>query len=157
MFEPSFASTPNNNKETINVLPRAAITTIAKTQTKTATDTKSISVNNPGACITHGANTPPTTVIPSGTGMMSKTKRLSESIRLFMDSQNKEGNSPLDFFPVFRDSELNGLFIFRFRTFYHPYVSAFIRELNRNGVDGLLQRKVQIDPKSILPPTRSAT
>jgi hypothetical protein len=38
-----------------------------------------------------------------------------------------------------------------FRTFYHPYVSAFVSELNRNGVDGLLQRAVQLQPEKFLP------
>jgi hypothetical protein len=41
--------------------------------------------------------------------------------------------------------------LYRFHTFYHPYVCAFIRELNRNGVDGLFQRRIQIDPQSFLP------
>jgi hypothetical protein len=35
---------------------------------------------------------------------------------------------------------------FLFQTFYHPYVCAFVRELNRNGVDGLLQRRMQTHP-----------
>lgn len=35
---------------------------------------------------------------------------------------------------------------FLFQTFYHPYVCPFVRELNRNGVDGLLQRRLQTDP-----------
>jgi hypothetical protein len=39
---------------------------------------------------------------------------------------------------------------YRFLTFYHPYVGAFMRELNRNGVDGLLQRKVQTEPHLFL-------
>src|SRR2546423_6002201 len=29
---------------------------------------------------------------------------------------------------------------YRFQTFYHPYVCPLLRELNRNGIDGLLQR-----------------
>jgi hypothetical protein len=36
---------------------------------------------------------------------------------------------------------------FRFQIFYHPYVCAFVRELNRNGVDGLLQRPIQTHPQ----------
>ena len=38
-----------------------------------------------------------------------------------------------------------------FQTFYHPYVCAFVRELNRHGVDGLLQRTVQLYPHLFLP------
>ena len=33
-----------------------------------------------------------------------------------------------------------------FQTFYHPYVCLFMRELNRDGVDGLLQRRIQTAP-----------
>jgi hypothetical protein len=40
---------------------------------------------------------------------------------------------------------------FLFQTFYHPYVCAFVRELNRHGVDGLLQRPVQTDPHGFAP------
>src|SRR5712691_6051949 len=40
---------------------------------------------------------------------------------------------------------------FLFQTFYHPYVSAFVRELNQNGVDGLLQRNVQTSPDNFVP------
>ncbi len=35
---------------------------------------------------------------------------------------------------------------FLFQPFYHPFVNAFVRELNLNRVDGLLQRPVQITP-----------
>lgn len=37
---------------------------------------------------------------------------------------------------------------YTFETFYHAYVSAFLAELNRNGVDGLLRREVQLHPPS---------
>lgn len=40
---------------------------------------------------------------------------------------------------------------FCFKTFYHPYVCTFVRELNRNGVDGLLQRQVQQNPQRFAP------
>lgn len=30
-----------------------------------------------------------------------------------------------------------------FQMFFHPYVCSFVRELNRDGIDGLLQREVQ--------------
>ena len=40
---------------------------------------------------------------------------------------------------------------YRFHTFYHPYVCAFIHELNRHGVDGMLQRPVQIHPEVFEP------
>jgi hypothetical protein len=38
------------------------------------------------------------------------------------------------------------------QTFYHPYVNMFVRELNRHGLDGLLQRKIQTEPHSFLFP-----
>lgn len=33
-----------------------------------------------------------------------------------------------------------------FETFYHPHVCAFVRELNRNGVEAMLQRRLQTHP-----------
>jgi hypothetical protein len=33
---------------------------------------------------------------------------------------------------------------YQFRTFYHPYVSNFVRHLNRDGVAGLMQRQLQL-------------
>ncbi len=38
-----------------------------------------------------------------------------------------------------------------FQTFYHPYISAFLRELNKNGIEGLLKRKIQTEPHIFLP------
>lgn len=35
---------------------------------------------------------------------------------------------------------------YRFRTFYHPYLRLFGRQLNRQGLDGLLQRNIQVNP-----------
>jgi hypothetical protein len=43
---------------------------------------------------------------------------------------------------------------FAFQPFYHPFACLFMRELNRDGVDGLLQRRLQLNPESFLsPPT----
>jgi hypothetical protein len=39
-------------------------------------------------------------------------------------------------------------FAFHFKSFYHPYSTLFSQLLNRLGVEGLLQRKVQIAPSS---------
>jgi hypothetical protein len=36
---------------------------------------------------------------------------------------------------------------YKFQIFYHPYTSVFIKELNKNGIDGLLKRKIQIKPE----------
>ena len=33
---------------------------------------------------------------------------------------------------------------YRFETFYHPYVCEYVKHLNREGLDGLLQRPVQL-------------
>lgn len=41
--------------------------------------------------------------------------------------------------------------LYRFHTFYHPYVRAFSHQLNRDGVRGLLQREVQLRPDLFLP------
>ncbi|HSH82281.1 MAG TPA: hypothetical protein VLA19_27450 [Herpetosiphonaceae bacterium] len=35
---------------------------------------------------------------------------------------------------------------FRFSAFYHPYVCEFIRELRRDGLDGLMKRGLQVAP-----------
>jgi peptidoglycan hydrolase-like protein with peptidoglycan-binding domain len=35
--------------------------------------------------------------------------------------------------------------------FYHPYTALFMRELNRSGLDGLLNRQIQISPQSYYP------
>ena len=40
---------------------------------------------------------------------------------------------------------------YRFQPFYHPYTTLFIRELNRDGIDGLLNRKVQTKPQVFKP------
>ena len=41
---------------------------------------------------------------------------------------------------------------FVFQTFYHPYACLFTRELNRYGIDGLLQRPIQIEPQTFYQP-----
>ncbi|VAW74760.1 Insecticidal toxin complex protein TccB1 [hydrothermal vent metagenome] len=40
---------------------------------------------------------------------------------------------------------------YRFEPFYHPYTVLFIRELNRDGMKGLLSRDIQIKPQSFSP------
>ncbi|MCG8475658.1 MAG: neuraminidase-like domain-containing protein [Cytophagales bacterium] len=40
---------------------------------------------------------------------------------------------------------------YSFEPFYHPYTDLFIRELNRDGIDGLLRRKVQTEPHMFVP------
>jgi peptidoglycan hydrolase-like protein with peptidoglycan-binding domain len=40
---------------------------------------------------------------------------------------------------------------YRFMPFYHPYTTLFLRELNRNGIDGIINRKIQIRPESFAP------
>jgi len=36
-------------------------------------------------------------------------------------------------------------------TFYHPYAALFVRELNRSGLEGLLNRKIQLNPQDFFP------
>ena len=38
-----------------------------------------------------------------------------------------------------------------FFPFYHPYSALFLRELKRSGLDGLLNRKIQVSPQSYYP------
>ena len=40
---------------------------------------------------------------------------------------------------------------YRFTPFYHPYTVLFLRELNRDGIDGILNRKIQTDPDTYAP------
>jgi hypothetical protein len=40
---------------------------------------------------------------------------------------------------------------YRALPFYHPYTLLFIRELNRSGLDGLLNRQVQTKPETFIP------
>ncbi len=40
---------------------------------------------------------------------------------------------------------------YRFRPFYHPYTLLFLRELNRDGIDGLLNRRIQTRPEAYSP------
>jgi hypothetical protein len=47
--------------------------------------------------------------------------------------------------------EVNNVRKYRALPFYHPYTLLFIRELNRSGLDGLLNRRVQTDPGAFAP------
>jgi len=40
---------------------------------------------------------------------------------------------------------------YRFFPFYHPYTMLFIREFNRDGIDGFLKRKIQTNPQTFPP------
>jgi peptidoglycan hydrolase-like protein with peptidoglycan-binding domain len=40
---------------------------------------------------------------------------------------------------------------YRFLPFYHPYTTLFIREFNRDGMGGLLNRNIQIAPEDFTP------
>lgn len=40
---------------------------------------------------------------------------------------------------------------YRFLPFYHPYTMLFIREFNRDGINGLLNRKIQTQPQNFVP------
>ena len=39
---------------------------------------------------------------------------------------------------------------YHFQTFYHPYVSLFIHELNHGGIESLLRREIQMKPEIFL-------
>ena len=41
-------------------------------------------------------------------------------------------------------------YYYDFNNFYHPYAQVFIQELNKNGIDGLYNRKLQTQPGSTL-------
>ena len=53
------------------------------------------------------------------------------------------GYTPWPYLPIFRNDRSYG-----FETFYHPYLSVFMRALNRDGVNGLLQRSVQVGSRN---------
>ncbi|MEX2307779.1 MAG: neuraminidase-like domain-containing protein [Pirellulales bacterium] len=44
---------------------------------------------------------------------------------------------------------------YRFEAFYHPHACLFVRELNRDGIDGLLQRPLQLEPHTFLDPPQA--
>ncbi|MFB6454089.1 neuraminidase-like domain-containing protein [Chitinophaga sp. Hz27] len=46
---------------------------------------------------------------------------------------------------------IGGNYKYRFLPFYHPYSTLFLRELNRGGIPGLLNRKVQTQPAAFPP------
>lgn len=46
-------------------------------------------------------------------------------------------------------------YAYRFHLFYHPYICAFFEALNRNGVDALLQRPLQLLSEKPLEPEKS--
>ncbi len=40
---------------------------------------------------------------------------------------------------------------YTFSPMYHPYTALFLRELKRNGLEGLLNRKIQLNPQTFYP------
>jgi hypothetical protein len=42
---------------------------------------------------------------------------------------------------------------YTFYPFYHPYTALFLRELKRSGLEGLLNRKIQLSPQTYWPVT----
>lgn len=56
-----------------------------------------------------------------------------------MVKEPEEKGSPVDSLTVYQD-------VYRFRTFYHPFLGPLIKELRREGVEGMLQRPLQMDP-----------
>jgi peptidoglycan hydrolase-like protein with peptidoglycan-binding domain len=42
-------------------------------------------------------------------------------------------------------------YFYNFYPFYHPYTALFMRELNRSGIDGLLNRRIQTTPQHYYP------
>jgi hypothetical protein len=68
---------------------------------------------------------------------------LPEGSRLLYQDQQRS------FFGLWReDDERAG---YSFFPFYHPYTALFLRELGRDGIDGLLQRKIQTKPENFSP------
>lgn len=50
-----------------------------------------------------------------------------------------------------------GTRVYRFRTFYHPYVCLFLTQINSKGIGGLLRRFVQTAPGSFIVPPPDQT
>jgi Tc toxin complex TcA C-terminal TcB-binding domain/Neuraminidase-like domain/Putative peptidoglycan binding domain len=150
MFEPSFAITPSNNNEedSFRLLPAVDERTTRATNSVFFVDSAAHSSDRDNDDT--GAS-----AVPS---MMETTHAFSDSIRLIMHPQDNNNNNNS---VVGDSSDLLGVYtkknLYRFQTFYHPYVCALISELNRNGVDGLLQRRIQIEPQSFLPQLSSSS
>ncbi|MFX1311778.1 MAG: neuraminidase-like domain-containing protein [Promethearchaeota archaeon] len=57
----------------------------------------------------------------------------------------------IGFIPPLWNNEIIQYYYYKFYPFYHPYSELFIHELNRSGLEGLLNRKIQIHPRSYHP------
>ena len=147
MFEKSFEITRLNDVEANTVLPSRVNTTSAKIKAKTTgtdPDTECPFLRHPSNFSQDD------TMVESPRMSRNTPETLSESIRFIMDLNLRNGNSTIASIPELTDSSHYEI-EYRFRTFYHPYAYAFIRELNRNGVDGLLQRSTRLHLTSFCP------
>jgi peptidoglycan hydrolase-like protein with peptidoglycan-binding domain len=151
-LETSFEITPIKSGETATVLPSEINITSAKTQTKT-TDINNTSLSSAGL-VSQNPNTNTPMAISANRGTEETTKILSESIRSIMESNENPASLTAGQILAFMGFEQNEI-QYRFHTFYHPYTCVFTRELNRSGVDGLLQHKMQIAPQTLSPRLRT--
>ena len=89
-----------------------------------------------------GANTPFQVVLPMQS-LASRPFVYQDSERaMFVKAESKE---------LLQDYQTKLVTRYVFYNFYHPYTTLFIRELNRTGLDGLLNRRIQIRPESFFP------
>ncbi|HEY1009115.1 MAG TPA: neuraminidase-like domain-containing protein [Daejeonella sp.] len=118
----------------------------------------------------HSANSTKLCVLENGasTTLLSNT---SNPFDLVITQQDLQLNTMVTGRPMFYQDNQRAFFIkpewetrlnnysqvighnrkYRFQPFYHPYTSLFIREFNRDGIDGLLNRKIQTQPNNYSP------
>jgi hypothetical protein len=89
-----------------------------------------------------GGFVPAETIDPGLTGTANDTP-LGRSVNLvdWLGEPDRDPRSPISNTPK----------KYLFETFYHPYVTMFVRQLNRDGLPGLLQLAVQRHPDWFLP------
>jgi peptidoglycan hydrolase-like protein with peptidoglycan-binding domain len=75
---------------------------------------------------------------------------LSDSAGLDIHPLLVESNSNREGFPAYANFGLSEI-MYRFETFYHPFTRAFVHAFNRRGIDGLLERSIQIKPLNPIP------
>jgi Tc toxin complex TcA C-terminal TcB-binding domain/Neuraminidase-like domain/Salmonella virulence plasmid 28.1kDa A protein len=109
--------------------------------------------------IPNGISTPITGAVRNLaiTSPQAKVSALSENVTLTSRASDilRERVSTFQYLPFFQPEKR-----YLFQTFYHPYVCPFVRELNQNGINGLLQRPLQLvsheffkndyDPQSVV-------
>ena len=86
---------------------------------------------------------------------LSEFSKYSFSKQELKEQLNNLGIPDIDIRTIIKYAENHGkicqAMIYEFQPFYHPYTVLFIRELNKTGIEGLLKRNIQVDPRTFVP------